>query len=218
MRGCLPWRRCRWPTRSLRPGTRSTRWTFGGRLRRSAPMRPRRRQPEHGRGSNLGVSGRPATIRTVATDDFTPPFPAYTSGHATMGGAIFKSLELFYGTNDFSVADAQSASIRSPGSTRCTRRNQAVAGRLDVRPLHADGAASGAGGLENSPEGENSMSRIYLGVHWRIRPGRRPGAGPNAMAQYVGDELLPGGAGTGHVRAGMLCGARSRTDSAARAN
>ena len=41
-----------------------------------------------------------------ATDDFTPPFPAYISGHATMGGAIFKTLELFYGTNDFAAADA----------------------------------------------------------------------------------------------------------------
>ena len=47
-----------------------------------------------------------AAIPAAATDDFTPPFPAYVSGHATMGGAIFKSLELFYGTNDFAAADA----------------------------------------------------------------------------------------------------------------
>ena len=33
-------------------------------------------------------------------NNFTPPFPAYTSGHATFGAALFKTLELFYGTDD----------------------------------------------------------------------------------------------------------------------
>ena len=27
----------------------------------------------------------------IVTPDFTPPFPAYTSGHATMGGALVQS-------------------------------------------------------------------------------------------------------------------------------
>lgn len=50
--------------------------------------------------------GAPGADPNATADDFTPPFPAYTSGHATMGGAIYRSLELYYGTNDFSVADA----------------------------------------------------------------------------------------------------------------
>ena len=38
--------------------------------------------------------------------------------------------------------------------------------------------------LENSPEGENSMSRIYLGVHWRMDQEDGQALG-RAVAQYV---------------------------------
>ena len=31
--------------------------------------------------------------------NFTPPFPAYTSGHATFGAAMFETLRKFYGTD-----------------------------------------------------------------------------------------------------------------------
>src|SRR5439155_11999062 len=30
--------------------------------------------------------------------NFTPPFPAYTSGHATFGSAAFRAISDFYGT------------------------------------------------------------------------------------------------------------------------
>ena len=56
------------------------------------PRRGERRQPEHGRRSDWEYLGAPGNDPGSATDDFTPPFPAYVSGHATMGGAIFKSL------------------------------------------------------------------------------------------------------------------------------
>ena len=39
-------------------------------------------------------------------------------------------------------------------------------------------------GLENSPEGENSMSRIYLGVHWRMDQEDAQAIG-RAVADYV---------------------------------
>ena len=32
--------------------------------------------------------------------NFTPPFPAYTSGHATFGAAAFRALRDFYGTDN----------------------------------------------------------------------------------------------------------------------
>ena len=65
---------------------------------------------------NWAYLGAPGFDPNSSTDDFTPPFPAYTSGHATMGGAVFKALELFYGTNDFGAADANfAASTQSPG-------------------------------------------------------------------------------------------------------
>jgi hypothetical protein len=45
--------------------------------------------------------GAPASNGTNGGVDFTPPFPAYTSGHATFGAALFRTLETLYG-NDYS--------------------------------------------------------------------------------------------------------------------
>jgi hypothetical protein len=44
-------------------------------------------------------------------------------------------------------------------------------------------------GLENSPEGENSMSRVYLGVHWRMDQEDGQALG-RAVAQYVGSNFF----------------------------
>lgn len=126
--------------------------------------------------------GAPGADTSSATDDFTPPFPAYVSGHATMGGAIFKTLELFYGTNDFAVADASiGADLVSTNYTLHSSEPDSGGPRDYVRftqvgPLGA--------GLENSPEGENSMSRIYLGVHWRMDQEDGQALG-RAVADYV---------------------------------
>jgi hypothetical protein len=108
--------------------------------------------------------GAPGNVHADMVDDFTPPFPSWTSGHATMGAAVYKSLELFYGTNSFSQADSQIGN--DSDETNYT--------------LNSDEAGSGSSrtyvrftqegpfdlGYEDSPEGENAMSRIYLGVHW----------------------------------------------------
>jgi hypothetical protein len=129
--------------------------------------------------SNWVYLGAPGHDPNSPDDDFTPPFPAYTSGHATMGGAIFKALELFYETNDFSEADeargidavTEEYSLNSneygvdgePGITRIFRRftqdptiDENINGVLDILDI----------GEENSPEGENGTSRVYLGIHW----------------------------------------------------
>jgi membrane-associated phospholipid phosphatase len=126
--------------------------------------------------------GAPGGDPNSSADDFTPPFPAYISGHATMGGAIFKSLELFYGTNDFAVADAligmddvtaeytlHSSEPGSGGARDYVRFTQ-------VGPLGPE--------MENSPQGENSMSRIYLGIHWRMDQEDGQALG-GAVAQFV---------------------------------
>ena len=42
-------------------------------------------------------SGRPAS--NLHGPNFTPPFPAYPSGHAGFGGALFQMLRRFYGTD-----------------------------------------------------------------------------------------------------------------------
>jgi hypothetical protein len=126
--------------------------------------------------------GAPGNNHAAAIDDFTPPFPAYVSGHATMGGAIFKSLELFYGTNDFGVADA---AFGADAVTAQYTLHSVEAGGGDARLYDSftqDGALGP--GLENSPEGENSMSRVYLGVHWRMDQEDGQALG-RAVAEFV---------------------------------
>jgi Vanadium chloroperoxidase N-terminal domain/PAP2 superfamily len=92
--------------------------------------------------------------------NFTPPFPAYPSGHATFGAAALHMTRLFYGVpvgdkkpdNLFNGLDFVSDEFNG-----ITTDNKGT-----VRPRH----------LRNFPDGlwqmiiENGRSRVYLGVHW----------------------------------------------------
>jgi len=84
--------------------------------------------------------GAPGGISSAFTDDFTPPFPAYVSGHATMGAAMFEVLRGFYGT------DIQNYHLSS----------QEMPNGENVRSFTSFSQA----------EWENAISRIYLGIHW----------------------------------------------------
>jgi membrane-associated phospholipid phosphatase len=80
-----------------------------------------------------------------AVPDFTPPFPAYTSGHAAFGAAAFRVLADFYGRDDipFTLTSDEFDGVRRPRVTRSyTSFSQAAA--------------------------ENGASRIYLGIHWQF--------------------------------------------------
>src|SRR5438046_10397590 len=46
---------------------------------------------------NFTPLGAPAS--NLTGPNFTPPFPAYPSGHAGFGGALFQTLRRFYGTD-----------------------------------------------------------------------------------------------------------------------
>jgi hypothetical protein len=131
---------------------------------------------------NWAYLGAPGFDHASAADDFTPPFPAYTSGHATMGGAIFKAIELFYGTNDFSAADASIGTDPVTGQYVLASNEEGGGGTRNFMRFTQVGPLGP--GLENSPEGENGMSRVYLGVHWLFDQQDGIALG-NAIAQYA---------------------------------
>ena len=92
--------------------------------------------------------GAPAS--NLTGPNFTPPFPAYPSGHATFGGALFQTLRNFYGRDDISftfVSDEFNGVTLDNGG--------------NPRPLVPRTFAT----LSQAEE-ENGQSRIYLGIHW----------------------------------------------------
>lgn len=92
--------------------------------------------------------GAPAS--NLTGPNFTPPFPAYPSGHATFGGALFQTLRRFYGRDDIAFTFV---SDELNGVTRDHDGN--------VRPLVPRSFQS-----FSQAEEENGQSRIYLGIHW----------------------------------------------------
>ncbi len=138
------------------------------------------READAGTGPTGAGDGNPATVgdptfsplgapaSNLTGPNFTPPFPAYPSGHAGFGGALFQTLRNFYGTDDIAftfVSDEfNGATLDNDGK---------------VRPLLPRSFSS----LSEAEE-ENGQSRIYLGIHWAfdktqgIAQGRR-------VANYV---------------------------------
>jgi PAP2 superfamily len=97
---------------------------------------------------NFTPLGAPAS--NVNGPNFTPPFPAYPSGHAGFGGALFQTLRNYYQTDDIAFT------FMSDEFNGLTRDNAG-----NVRPLMPRTFSS----LSQAEE-ENGQSRIYLGIHW----------------------------------------------------
>ena len=92
--------------------------------------------------------GAPAS--NLTGPNFTPPFPAFPSGHAGFGAALFEILRNFYGTDRIPFAFV---SDEFNGETLDNEGH--------VRPLVRRSFSS----LSQAEE-ENGQSRIYLGIHW----------------------------------------------------
>jgi hypothetical protein len=92
--------------------------------------------------------GAPAS--NLTGPNFTPPFPAYPSGHATFGGALFETLRNFYGTDrirfTFVSDEFNGVTVGNDGQ---------------VRPF-----LPRTFNRLSEAEEENGQSRIYLGIHW----------------------------------------------------
>jgi hypothetical protein len=82
--------------------------------------------------------------------DYTPAFPAYTSGHAAIGAAMFRILGDFYHTDNIAFSWM---SDEYNGTTIDQYGN--------VRPAVTRHYAS-----LSQASYENAESRIYLGIHW----------------------------------------------------
>jgi hypothetical protein len=92
--------------------------------------------------------------KAMMPTNFTPPFPAYTSGHATFGAALFQTLTDFYGTDNVTFTFT---SDELNGKTIGVDAN----GNPYVRPLIPMTFTS-----FSQAAYQNAESRIYLGIHW----------------------------------------------------
>lgn len=114
-----------------------------------------------------------APVSNALGPNFTPPFPAYPSGHAAFGGALFQTLRRFLGTDDvtftFVSDELNGVTLDNTGTPR---------------PLLPRTFTS----LSEAEE-ENGQSRIYLGIHWRFDKTEGILQG-NAVADWVFDRLF----------------------------
>ena len=104
--------------------------------------------------------------------NFTPPFPAYVSGHATIGGALFQILRHYYPdrTSFIFVSDEWNGLNKdADGKTR------------PMMPLKF--ASLG------EAEKRNAQSRIFLGVHWQFDADQGVVQG-NHVADWVWDHAF----------------------------
>jgi hypothetical protein len=105
--------------------------------------------------------------------NFTPPFPSYTSGHATFGAAMFKTLERFYGRDDIPFT------FISDEFNGITRGSDGEPRPIMARTFNSFSEAAF----------ENGQSRIYLGIHWAFDRDQGISSG-NAIGNYVFDNFL----------------------------
>ena len=113
------------------------------------------------KGIGQGQSSYPfAQVMPAIVKNFTPPFPAYPSGHATFGAAAFHITRLFYGVKSGDRKSDKLLKDLDFTSDELNGMNQDNKGT--VRPNHRRDFNDGLWQMIL----ENGLSRIFLGVHW----------------------------------------------------
>jgi hypothetical protein len=115
--------------------------------------------------------GAPAS--NLVGPNFTPPFPAYPSGHAGIGGALFETLRRFFGT------DKVGFTFVSDEFNGVTKGNDG-----NTRPYMPRSFST----LSQAEE-ENGQSRIYLGIHWTFDKTEGIAQG-HRVADYIFDRAF----------------------------
>jgi hypothetical protein len=127
--------------------------------------------PDTTKDSTFTPLGAPAS--NLTGPNFTPPFPAYPSGHGGFGGAIFQTMRRFFGTDNIAFT------FTSDEFNGVTKDNAG-----NVRPLMPRSFTT----LSQAEE-ENGQSRIYLGIHWQFDKTQAIAQGRN-VANYVFDHAF----------------------------
>ena len=115
--------------------------------------------------------------------NFTPPFPAYPSGHATFGAAAFHTVRLFYGVAGGNRAPDTvfTGPFVSDEHNGVTTDNKGV-----VRPRHTRAFPKGLWQMIE----ENGFSRVWLGVHWSFDAFALDAGGKPDWTQNIGGAPL----------------------------
>ena len=121
--------------------------------------------------------------------NFTPPFPAYPSGHATFGAAAFHITRLFYNAGGRLSSNSLGADDLADNLAFVSDELNGVSADNNgtVRPRH----------VRNFPDGlwqmieENGRSRVFLGVHWvfdafAVKNNKKPDITKQVGGKYVG--------------------------------
>ncbi|MDP9420009.1 MAG: chloroperoxidase [Actinomycetota bacterium] len=133
---------------------------------------------------SMGTSGVPGNDVADGTDvgwlplgapnsnrkqpNFTPSSPAYPSGHATFGAAALQMTRLFYNV----TAAGPDTLFDGLSFVSDEYNGQTTDNRGTVRPRHSRSFPEGLWGMIK----ENSLSGVFLGVHW-VFDAFAPGAG-----------------------------------------
>ena len=102
----------------------------------------------------------------------TPPFPAYPSGHATFGAALFQTLRLRLAPGNAAITVAEVLATESSDPVVTSEEFKFISDELDGRALDTDGSVRTLHDRQINSYAravwENAVSRVYLGVHWRF--------------------------------------------------